>query len=672
MKDILKKYFDEHEFTFAFFDPKDVLFRLEYREKCAMNVCGHYQTSWSCPPAIESAEAMIRRLQSYPKGLVFSKVYPLEDPYDYPSMEHALQDIMKHTLTLDEGLKSGDLHGSYEILASGSCMICTKCTYPDQPCRFPEKMLVSMQALGLDVADLAEKVQMTYYHGPKTITYFVTVFFHPEGSIPLEVIHEETRTWLFGERNNTILDVLQRYRYFIESPCGGRGVCGKCEISVDGDIAKACQTKIRPKMVVQTRKPVAYGITDFSSDTFTGKRQTGIGLALDLGTTTLAFYLVNLEDYSIIDVTSIQNDQSIYGADVISRIKAVISGHRDDLNKRIIQQIEHVVSLFCTKHRIMEIKRLVITGNPTMLYLLLNLDPASLGFAPYHAPYRNFALVSGKSMGLSVREVQVAPIHSAFIGSDVVMGVIASGMLVAESALLIDLGTHGEIVLKHRDAWFATSAATGPAFEGATIEMGMGGVNGAINSLVQEAGRLTYKTVSGEAKGISGSGLVDLMAILIQNEMVDESGAITPKEHPDIRFFDDKVFINKNIYITQKDIRQFQLAKAAIHAAILRTMERADCKMDVIDHVFLAGGFGFYLDQENACITGLLPRKLKGKVLSVGNTSGKGAIQLLIDPNRLSLAEVLCDQIQTIDLAQDVRFSEMFVDRMLFTAEGDE
>jgi uncharacterized 2Fe-2S/4Fe-4S cluster protein (DUF4445 family) len=202
--------------------------------------------------------------------------------------------------------------------------------------------------------------------------------------------------------------------------------------------------------------------------------------------------------------------------------------------------------------------------------------------------------------------------------------------------------------------------------------MGMGGVNGAINSLVQEAGRLTYKTVSGEAKGISGSGLVDLMAILIQNEMVDESGAITPKEHPDIRFFDDKVFINKNIYITQKDIRQFQLAKAAIHAAILRTMERADCKMDVIDHVFLAGGFGFYLDQENACITGLLPRKLKGKVLSVGNTSGKGAIQLLIDPNRLSLAEVLCDQIQTIDLAQDVRFSEMFVDRMLFTAEGDE
>lgn len=672
MKDILTDFLNEHAFTFAFFDPKDIIFRLEYREKCAMNVCGHYQTSWSCPPAIESAELMIRRLQSYPEGLVFSKVYPLEDPYDYPSMEKALQDIMKQTLMLQERLVHEHLRGQYEILASGSCMICAKCTYPDQPCRFPDKMLISMQALGLDVADLANKVQMTYYQGPKTITYFVTVFFHPEGMIPVEVIHEQTRTWLFGERGQTILDLLQRNRYFIESPCGGRGVCGKCDVIADGVVVKACQTQIRPKQVLHTKKAAAYGITDFGNESWTGKKQKGFGLALDLGTTTLAFYLVDLEKQRVIDVTSIQNDQSIYGADVISRIKAAISGHREDLHQRIIQQIEHIISLFCTKHPIMTLSHLAVTGNPTMLYLLLDLDPSSLGYAPYHAPFQKFEPVSGRSLGVSVQTVQVAPIQSAFIGSDVVMGVIASGMTEDKSALLIDLGTNGEIVLTHRDAWFATSAATGPAFEGATIEMGMGGVDGAINALMQDAGRLSYTTVSGKAKGISGSGLVDFMAILIQNGMVDESGAITPRAHPDIRFSDDKVYITKDIYITQKDIRQFQLAKAAIHAAILRILERADCGVDEIERVYLAGGFGFYLNQDHACITGLLPRTFKGRIVSVGNTSGKGAIQLLIDPDRMSLAEALCDRIQSIDLAQDVRFSQMFVDQMGFTAEGDE
>jgi len=171
---LIEDFLQNRGYTVALIDPKKIIYREEFAAKCQMNYCGRYGRSWSCPPAIGDRDKIQERATQFPIAFLYQKVFPLEDSYDYEGMEAGRRTIMKDTLTLHELLKREKT--DYYILSSGSCSLCSECTYPMSPCRFPDKLLISMEALGIDVAVLAREYGLKYYHGPATTTYFALVF----------------------------------------------------------------------------------------------------------------------------------------------------------------------------------------------------------------------------------------------------------------------------------------------------------------------------------------------------------------------------------------------------------------------------------------------------------------------------------------------------------------
>ncbi|MDD3112889.1 MAG: DUF2284 domain-containing protein [Candidatus Izemoplasmatales bacterium] len=175
MQKKIEDFLKNQGYTYAVIEPDNIIYREEFAAKCRMNYCGRYQKSWSCPPAIGDIEAIKKRANDFPTAILFQKVFPLEDIYDVEGMDAGRKIIMTDTLTLQDDLKKGN--APFFMLAAGSCSLCKECTYPDRPCRFPERMLISMEALGIDVAELARRYQLKYYNGPATVTYFAIVFF---------------------------------------------------------------------------------------------------------------------------------------------------------------------------------------------------------------------------------------------------------------------------------------------------------------------------------------------------------------------------------------------------------------------------------------------------------------------------------------------------------------
>ncbi len=414
--------------------------------------------------------------------------------------------------------------------------------------------------------------------------------------------------------------------------------------------------------------------------------KTLYGVAVDIGTTTAAVYLLDMNSSKRVGVHSFLNPQKTFGADVISRIKHTNDNDKglEELHLLITGKLNDCIKELCQEAGISnkDVYAVTFAGNTTMIHFLLKVPAKNIAAAPFIPAVTSMLKINAKELNFDIDPFGIAcilPSVSAYIGADTVGAVLSTGMYrQAEISLMIDIGTNGEIVLGNRDVLYACSSAAGPAFEGANIRNGMGSVSGAINSITLEAG-VRYTTI-GNARpvGICGTGIVDGVAQLLKAGIIDETGRLDTGWEPDSEQLAGlaenittiegmNVFVLEgDIAISQKDIRELQNAKAAIAAGIHILVGQAGISFQDIKNVYLAGGFGTYINIGSAIRIGLIPAELQGKIQSVGNAAGQGAIEALLSSESLSDAVDISKKIRYIELSASKEFNDCYVNCMMF------
>jgi len=410
------------------------------------------------------------------------------------------------------------------------------------------------------------------------------------------------------------------------------------------------------------------------------------GISIDIGTTTVAAYLYNLRTGKHINVVSALNKQKKYGADVISRIEYATTAEDGlkALHRTIVNQINNMIFLLCERSKITahEIFYITIAGNTTMMHLILNLNPENIGKAPFIPITTSLHKIKSSLLGININKygyVAILPSVSSYIGSDITAGVIATNMMNnTKISLLLDIGTNGEIVLGNKKRLISCSTAAGPAFEGANIRFGTGGITGAIDDFKIVDDKVVFTTIEKKpAIGICGSGIVTIVAQLLTNNIVDETGRFYDEDERDaipenlrkrIVIFEKMTAfeITDGIYITQKDIREIQNAKASFAAGVITLVKRYGITYDEIDNLYLAGGFGNYIDIKGAVEIGLFPRELENKVIPSGNTAGTGATMCLLSAAKMRKIEKISKEIEYIELSSDPEFTDQYIECMMF------
>ncbi len=408
------------------------------------------------------------------------------------------------------------------------------------------------------------------------------------------------------------------------------------------------------------------------------KKEESYGIAIDIGTTTVVSYLYNLSTGEYKDVFSDINHQKNFGFDVITRIKhAHHTKGLNELSAAITQQINSMIAYLLRNNSIDEdeLDEIVIVGNTVMMHLLLNVNPKDIGAAPFTPVFTETIYTDALNMGLQGSKhckVILVPSIAAYVGADIVSGIIATNLYEDNlCALLIDIGTNGEIALLNQNHITCCATAAGPAFEGANITYGVGGVFGAINKVVKNDGKFSITTINDEAPiGICGSGLIDGVAYLLESGYVDETGYLEGDDLVDIEGMSSFELARKSdgtpIYINQKDIREIQLAKGSIRAGIETMLYESGITVEAIDKVYIAGGFGSYMNKESAIKIGLLPKELEHKIVSIGNSAGIGAIKVLLNKEYLQVAKQIKSKCKYVELSNSVKFMDYYMESMSF------
>jgi uncharacterized 2Fe-2S/4Fe-4S cluster protein (DUF4445 family) len=344
----------------------------------------------------------------------------------------------------------------------------------------------------------------------------------------------------------------------------------------------------------------------------------------------------------------------------MSRISAAREGKTGELFRRINFQVRDMISRFDRKWDLKKKECLAAAGNTTMLHLFVNADPSPLGAVPFTPVFLEARELAGSCLSLPVETAALLPSISAFVGADITAGIAATGMTAEDKvSLLIDIGTNGEMALFHKGKLFCCSTAAGPAFEGAGISCGTGGIAGAVNRIEKREGSRCISTIGGSPPvGLCGSGLVDAMALMLDEGVIDETGAFTGDE--------DSFPITEGIALTRGDVRQFQLAKSAIISGIKILCKAAGLEPDGVEQVYIAGGLGMYISPDSAVRTGLLPACFRDRSAVCGNTSLEGAVRRLTDPGFPGLCKDIITRSVTVELAADPAFMEEFTENMLF------
>jgi uncharacterized 2Fe-2S/4Fe-4S cluster protein (DUF4445 family) len=414
----------------------------------------------------------------------------------------------------------------------------------------------------------------------------------------------------------------------------------------------------------------------------------GFGIAVDIGTTTIVAYLIDLADGRTAGLVSGMNMQKSHGGDVISRVQAAIDSGPGPLARIVRGQLTGMIFRLMEEAELAweELRGVSVAGNTVMMHLFAEVDPRHIAVSPFIPVFCELRIESSSELlsRLPARvPVIMLPSVSGFIGADISAGILATGLKEREKpALLIDIGTNGELVLGNRDRIVACSTAAGPAFEGATISRGVGGIHGAIDTLRIEGGDLEISTIGNAPPlGICGSGIIDLTAILVSLKIVDETGRLLPPEElpsglPEglrERVSQEGFLVSMDrdgqpLYFTPGDVREVQLAKAAVAAGIDVLLEDYGIRAGDVDQVFLAGGFGSYIDTAGAAGIGLLPAELLDRVQPAGNTAGAGAAEVLLSTQAFEKLQALTEGVQYIELSANLRFQQLFVDRMFFPA----
>ena len=411
-------------------------------------------------------------------------------------------------------------------------------------------------------------------------------------------------------------------------------------------------------------------------------------LAFDIGTTTIVSYLLDAETGRQVSVSSMLNPQTAYGADVISRCEYDTSHDGKELTALVRSAVQSLAVQNAKKAGITteDIYFASIVGNTCMQHLYLGVSPESLICAPYTAAVDELQLLPASELGLSLHplaQAAVFPSIAGFVGGDTVAVLLSlPADTFRELTLILDIGTNGELVLAKGDLRYTCSTAAGPAFEGARISCGMRGAEGAIDHAKVENGRLVLSTIGNVPPvGICGSGLIDLICCLLEMGILSSRGRIektakwpaavsalyghrvTQRDGVTAFLLTDE---ETGIYLTQKDIREVQLAKSAIAAGIVSLCETMGVSPLDIRSVLLAGAFGSYLSPESACRIGLIPKELLGKIRGIGNAAGEGAKLAALSRSVLESSITLAENTRFVELATLPSFQNTYLSHLNF------
>ena len=486
-----------------------------------------------------------------------------------------------------------------------------------------------------------------------------------------------------GERlaapaGQTLLEALRGRGFPLDAPCGGKGTCGKCRVLADGREVLACQYVLTADVTVelpeQARVQVLTGDGAAAAD-----GQYEYVLSFDVGTTTVVAFLSDGRTGRQLSCASAINPQSAYGADVIARIQYELE-HRDGRMGGEIRACLRRLTLEAAEAAGIPAGRIglvTLVGNTAMHHLLLGLDVGPLVKPPYMPSERRAMELPGADWLPMAARVRVLPNIAGFVGADTVGCMVSAGFDRREElTLLIDIGTNGEMVLGDRRRRIACSTAAGPAFEGAKIRFGMRGAPGAIDHVSLTDGAIDCHVIGGgEARGICGSGVLDAVYTLLQGGFVDESGRMCPEDVPGPWMTVDNqpaFLLRDGVYLTQKDIREVQLAKAAIRAGIELLLDTMGREKKDVREVLLAGAFGSYLSPESACGIGMLPRSLLDRVRAIGNAAGEGAKQCALQASDYRRSIALAEETEFLELASLPAFQDCYVDCLSFDEEEEE
>lgn len=477
-----------------------------------------------------------------------------------------------------------------------------------------------------------------------------------------------------AESGALLSDLLRQAIPSFALPCGGNHTCGKCRVRLEGavpppsdtdrrllsaqDLANgvrlACSCSIEGALTVHINDAGASKIIAWNKTVPFERTETGYGLAVDIGTTTVAMQLFDRASGKVLAEQLAENAQRGFGADVISRIEACKTEGLDTLSSRIADQLENMAAACLTAAGIGRIDEAVVTGNCTMLHLYEGLDPASLAVVPFD--------VQSYFGCMSRRTLAGAPVYlprcvGAYVGADIICAILASGMQAGGTQLLTDIGTNGEMAIMREGRLSCCATAAGPAFEGAGLSCGMPAAAGAIRAVRRENGKVTYETVQHQKPvGICGSGILDALAVMLEDETIDDSG-----------FLDDDYEIgDSGVQITQRDVRQIQLAKSAICAGLITLLEEEGVPAEQVDRFTIAGGFGSSMNVDSACAIGLFPAALREKTDFIGNGALGGASMLLMNRSLREASEKLAQEANEISLSASPAFMDYYVDCMSF------
>jgi uncharacterized 2Fe-2S/4Fe-4S cluster protein (DUF4445 family) len=419
------------------------------------------------------------------------------------------------------------------------------------------------------------------------------------------------------------------------------------------------------------------------------------GIAFDLGTTTVVATLLDLSTGMPVAVQSMLNPQQPFGADVITRISAIMMDARalERLTGLAHEALDELAQAVCDEGGVSpaEVYEVALAGNATMTHIALGIDPEPLGVAPFIMSTKLFPEILASEVGVKVHaraRAVVFPAFGAYVGGDIVSGLLASGMdRDSRMRLFLDIGTNCELVLGNSDRLLATAAPAGPAFEGAAIRCGMRAAPGAIEVVKMNPDELELGVIGDvEPKGLCGSGLVDAVAELVQLRLLDGSGRFVPDEEaaalaPGIgarltQLGKERVFVlhwlgepgdvGRSIYLSQRDVRELQFAKAAIATGWHILLEEAGLKAEDIQQVLLAGSFGSYLSPASAIRLGLVPKLPVLRVVSAGNVAGEGAKMALLSLRERAGAMALLEEVEYVELSDRSDFNDRFVDQLAF------
>jgi len=494
-----------------------------------------------------------------------------------------------------------------------------------------------------------------------------------------------------AEPGTNLFQLLTEYGYAPASPCGGRGVCGKCKVRCGGELSPvtdeerkffdedmlsagwrlSCVTKVLGDVYVNAPESARPDIcADFEEPTVNGEPMFHTyGAAVDIGTTTVCVRLYDKNGF--LSTAAAPNPQAVYGADVISRIGAQLAGNGAVLKSLICECIITLLIEASGKAGVPypAIDAVVITGNTAMLCLLTNTDTEPMSHMPFTSRDYFGRYISPKELGLHAEKVYLPSCISPYVGADITCAVLACGMQNRDDAVLLaDIGTNGEIVLSVNGNMTCCATAAGPALEGAGITCGSMAVPGAVDTVNAAEDHLECTTIGGKPPvGICGSGIIDAIAAFLDAEIMEDTGLLDD-ECEIAPYLDDEqaIVLTGSVYVSQKDVRMVQLAKSAICAGIRTLIKNRKCREEDISELLVAGGFGKHIRFESAGKIGLIPPALQEKAVAVGNAALAGASLLLRDISLTETASRIAQKCKVVELDQDPAFMDFYTSGMLF------